>query len=117
MAVFMTCGTALTRVISAEPVHLELVPTLLFIGGLVQPFFSLSMTIRQGLRGVGDTTWVLLITVASTWGIRLPAAWFFGIGLGLGLPGIWIGLCGELVIRGCLYLARFTWGNWTKVEV
>lgn len=115
--VFALFGTELTRIISSQPVHLELVPPCLLICAFAQPFFSLSMTVRQGLRGAGDTAWVFYITLVSTWGIRLPAAWYFGVVLDWGLPGIWIGLCGELVIRGLLFLARFTWGRWTRIEV
>lgn len=115
--VFALFGTELTRVISSEPVHLELVPPCLLICAFAQPFFSLSMTVRQGLRGAGDTGWVFVITFVCTWGIRLPAAWFFGVFMDWGLPGIWIGLCGELVIRGLCFLARFTWGDWTRIQV
>lgn len=115
--IFAFFGTELTRVISEQPVHLDLVPNCLLICAFAQPFFSLSMTIRQGLRGAGDTAWVFYITLVSTWGIRLPAAWFFGVYMDWGLPGIWIGLCGELVIRGLLFLARFTWGTWTRIVI
>lgn len=115
--IFALFGTPLTKIISSAPVHLDLVPKCLLICAFAQPFFSLSMTIRQGLRGAGDTTWVFIITFVSTWGVRLPAAWFFGVFMDWGLPGIWIGLCGELVVRGLLFLARFTWGNWTKLQV
>jgi len=115
--VFALFGTELTSIISTEPVHLELVPQCLFICAFAQPFFSLSMTIRQGLRGAGDTTWVFIITSVSTWGVRLPAAWFFGVYMDWGLPGIWIGLCGELCVRGMLFLARFMFGAWTRIRV
>ncbi len=74
----------------------------------------MSMVVRQALRGTGDTTWVLLITTGSSYLVRLPLAWLFGIYLELGLVGIWIGLCGELVIRAMLFLARFLHGGWAK---
>lgn len=115
--VFMLFGTELTDVISDQPVHLEETPKLLFICGAVQIFFALNMVVRQGLRGVGDTRWTLLITVVSSYGIRLPLAWFLGVHLNLGLAGVWYGLCGEIVIRGCLFAARFLHGGWTRVRV
>lgn len=114
---FALFGTELTRIISSQPVHLDLVPKCLLICAFAQPFFSLSMTVRQGLRGAGDTAWVLYITMFSTWCVRLPAAWFFGVFMDWGLPGIWVGLCGELVVRGLLFLARFIWGDWTRIVV
>ena len=114
---FMTLGKPLTAIISDNPVHLAEVPPLLFICGTVQAFFALSMVIRQGLRGVGDTRWTLFITTASSYGLRLPACWFLGVHLDWGLPGIWIGLMGEVVIRGLFFLARFLHGGWAKVRV
>ena len=89
----------------------------LAICGTVQAFFALSMVIRQGLRGVGDTRWTLFITTASSYGLRLPACWFLGVHLDWGLPGIWIGLMGEVVVRGLFFLARFLHGGWAKVRV
>lgn len=115
--VFMFFGEQLTSVISDQPIHLEETPKLLFICGVVQVFFALNMVVRQGLRGVGDTKWTLLITVVSSYGVRLPLAWLLGVALDGGLVGIWIGLCGEIVVRGCLFAARFLHGGWMRVRV
>ncbi len=114
---FMTLGEQLTALISDQPVHLAEAPRLLFICGTVQAFFALSMVLRQGLRGVGDTRWTLLITSCSSYGIRLPACWLLGIHFDLGLPGIWMALMGEIVIRGGFFLARFLHGGWTRITV
>lgn len=115
--VFMTAGEALTTIVSSEPVHLEIVPRLLFLGGAVQVFFAITMVVRQGLRGVGDVRWTFGITTFSSYAIRLPAAWLLGIHFELGIVGIWYALCGEFVIRCVLFVARFLHGGWTKVEV
>jgi MATE family multidrug resistance protein len=115
--VFMTAGSFLTRLISIEPVHLDVVPQCLFICGVVQVFFALLMVIRNGLRGVGDTRWLLYITMGSCCFIRIPLAYIFGVYLALGLPGIWIGLCTELVTRGLFFLSRFLWGGWDRLRV
>jgi len=114
---FMTSGHLLTSIISVEPVHLETVPRTLFACGSVQVFFALAMVVRNGLRGVGDTTWLLWITVASCYGLRLPLAWFLGVRLELGLVGIWWALSAELVVRGLLFLARFRFGGWDRLKV
>ena len=53
--VFIFGGDILTRIISDQPVHRQETPTLLVICGTVQVFFAITMVLRQGLRGVGDT--------------------------------------------------------------
>ena len=115
--VFIIWGRELTSLISQQDVHLDVVPKLLVICGATQVFFAVSMVVRQALRGTGDTTWVFIITVVSSYGIRLPAAWFLGVYLDWGLPGIWIGLCGELGIRAMFFLARFVNGGWARQQL
>jgi putative MATE family efflux protein len=114
---FVLGADVLTRVISNEPIHRAEAPILLVIGGSVQVFFAISMVIRQGLRGVGDTRWSFIITTGASFGIRLPAAWVLGVWAGLGLTGVWLGLCGEIVLRAGLFAWRFFHGGWTRVRV
>ena len=114
---FIIWGRGLTSIISTEELHLDVVPQLLVICGATQIFFAASMVVRQALRGTGDTTWVFIITVVSSYGIRLPAAWFLGVYLDMGLPGIWYALCGELGIRALLFMARFMNGGWAKKTI
>ncbi|MHC4129196.1 MAG: MATE family efflux transporter [Planctomycetota bacterium] len=115
--VFIFGADLLTRVISGEAVHRAEAPPLLVIGGAVQVFFAVSMVIRQGLRGVGDTRWTFVITTGASFGIRLPAAWVLGVWAGLGLQGVWLGLCGEIVLRAGFFAWRFLHGGWKRIEV
>jgi len=115
--VFVFAGESLTRVISREEIHLHEVPPLLIVCGSIQVFFALSMVIRNGLRGVGDTTACLIITVISCYLIRLPLAWALGLWMGWGLLGIWIALSAELVVRGLLFLWRFRSTGWERLRV
>ena len=115
--VFMVGGDLLTQVISHEPIHRAETPPLLFICGTVQIFFAITMVLRQGLRGVGDTTWSFLITTLASFGLRLPAAWLLGVYMGLGLKGVWLGLSGEIVIRAVLFSARLYHGGWKRIRV
>ena len=115
--IFMLFGHELTAIISMEPIHLTHTPRLLFMCGTVQVFFAIAMVVRQGLRGVGDARWTLLITTVSSYGVRLPASYILGVALGLGIEGIWLGLCGEFVVRAILFSARFLHGGWQRVEV
>jgi putative MATE family efflux protein len=107
-------GQTLTSIISTEPMHLAVVPKLLIIAGIMQVAFAVMMVIRQSLKGVGDTVWTFIITTVSSWGVRLPAAWFFGVYLEMGLVGIWYAICGEMLVRAVLFFLRFRYGNWAK---
>jgi putative MATE family efflux protein len=143
-------GTALalaplpiTRLLTTQPVHLEWVPKLLIICGIVQVPFGISIVLRSAMRGAGDVTWVAYLTWLTTYGFRLPMA-YAGSGVDIPLPewlgggmienpidlsgvtgggwlggltGLWIGLCAELVVRGIVFTARFLQGGWARIRV
>lgn len=115
--VFMLAPGLLVRVVTNEPALLATAPTLLRMAGAVQAFFGSAIVLAQAMRGAGDTRTTMWLTYLSTFLVRLPAVYLLGITAGLGLVGVWIGLCGELVFRGVLFSARFLHGGWTRVRV
>ncbi|MEM1097992.1 MAG: MATE family efflux transporter [Planctomycetota bacterium] len=130
-------------IVSTQPEHFELAPRLIQICGFVQFFFGSSIVLSGAMRGAGDTRRPMLMTVAMTWGVRLPLVlvvtlwlgglpeWLGGVPaeqfdrpepgavawLGSGLAAIWCVLCGELILRGIVFIAVFFRGGWAKVDV
>lgn len=115
--VFFFAGEFLTRQISRDPLHLEIVPQLLRICAVIQVNFGLAMVLREALRGAGDTRWAMWINWFSTFALRVPFVYIVGYEMGKGLVGVWYVLCAEIVARSLLYLARFLHGGWKRVEV
>jgi len=122
----------ITGLMSSQPQHLESVPQLLFICGLVQAPFAVAIVTRGALRGAGDVRRVMMLTWLTTYAIRLPLAYALsGVDIPLGdghsiqnpfreeptLTGLWIALCIELTIRGVIFGSRFAGGKWTKAKV
>ena len=115
--VFMLIPETLARVLTNQAEVYEAAAPLIFICGPAQLFFGTYLVLSQALRGAGDTRTTMILTYASTFLIRLPAAYLLGDVLGYGLVGVWLALCGELVIRGLLYTGRYLHGGWAKIEV
>ena len=92
-------------------------PGLLRTAGCVQVFFATAIVLGQAMHGAGDTATTLWLTMCSTYGVRLPLAYLFGLRFGWGLPGIWCALCTEVAFRGCLFAARFLHGGWVRARV
>ncbi|MEO1237217.1 MAG: MATE family efflux transporter, partial [Planctomycetota bacterium] len=90
---------------------------LLRICGPIQVFFATYLVLSHALRGAGDTRGPMVITYASTFLVRLPAAYVLALPMGFGLTGLWFGLCGELIVRGLLYVRRFRAERWAEIEV
>ncbi|MEX0886045.1 MAG: MATE family efflux transporter [Phycisphaeraceae bacterium] len=116
--VFILFPEALARLLAPdEPTLYEAAAPLLIIAGPVQVFFGTYMVLAHVLRGAGDTTTAMALTYGCTFLLRLPAAWVLAEPMGMGLVGVWLALCGELVIRGLVFAARFMHGGWMRVRV
>jgi MATE family, multidrug efflux pump len=138
---FIAIPSQITALLSDQPIHAEIVPKLLFICGIVQVPFAISIVFRSAMRGAGDVKVVMALTWTATYALRLPIAYtlsgvdipipeLFGggiienpdllksaFGIEPGLTALWIGLCSEMVLRGILFAARFFQGGWLKAKV
>lgn len=129
---FLLAPEVITGWFTPQPEHLALTPQLLAITGWVQVPFAVGIVLRSALRAAGDARVVMWITWVCTWAIRLPLAFIIsGVDLTIwgvtihnpapfgnnGLPGLWIGLCSEIVLRGALFWGRFLQGAWKTKRV
>ncbi|MBL4697295.1 MAG: MATE family efflux transporter [Phycisphaerales bacterium] len=138
---FVLFARQMTAALSGQPAHLEMVPPLLIICGVIQVPFAIGIVFRSAMRGSGDVKVVMGLTWFSTYAIRLPLAYFVSgvdipipdflgggmitnprlieawFGLTPGLTALWLALCSEMVLRGGLFSVRFFQGGWLKAKV
>lgn len=80
------------------------------IEAFAEPLFAASIVAAGALRGAGDTRVPSILNLVSMWGVRITAAAF--LAPRLGLHGVWLAMCGELWVRGILFLIRLKQGRW-----
>ena len=59
------------------------------------------------LRGAGDTRFAFAANVVGHYAIGLPVALLFGLKLGMGVIGLWWGLCAGLIAVALALAVRF----------
>ena len=64
------------------------------------------------LRATGDTVYPFVVGVIFQWSIAVGLSYVFGIPLGYGLVGMWIGFAIDENIRGVILLLRWRSGKW-----
>jgi putative MATE family efflux protein len=106
----------------------EGVPVLRLVA-FAMPALSLIIVFTGALRGAGDTRFPILLTWIGFLVIRIPLAYLLTrdvVDLGhlgqvpgwnWGLLGAWIAMFVDLLVRGLLFLWRFTSGRWQLVKV
>jgi len=132
-AIFLAAG-AIARSFGAGDVALTV--TFIRVFGLGVAGFSVSRTLRGGLRGAGDTRWPFYGGILGTYAVRLPLAFAalpvgyaiaagpFALGplvipalsvapgMGWGLAAIFAAILGDLYARAVVNFVRFRSGAW-----
>ena len=90
-----------------DPLVIRTGAKLLLVAAAFQLFDGVQTVATGALRGTGDTKTPMLANFVAYWLIGLPAGYFLCFKLGWGALGVWIGLCGGLMIIGSALL--FAW--------
>lgn len=77
-----------------------------------EPMFAASIVAYGVFVGVGRTTVPAIMNFGSIWCVRVPLAWFMA--RSMGLKGVWIAMCVELIFRGSIFLIRLFAFKWHK---
>lgn len=88
--------------------------TLLLLCLILEPGRTFNLVVINSLRATGDANISLIMGVISMWGISVPLAYFLGIHLGFGLPGIWIAFIVDEWFRGIAMYFRWRSRVWEK---
>ncbi|MGI6684691.1 MAG: MATE family efflux transporter [Bacillota bacterium] len=112
--VFYIWARPLVQIFVPDPEVVGLAAECLRIVAFAQVPMSIVMVLSGGLRGAGDTRWVMYITMIGQWGIRLGLS-AFAIWYGYGLAGVWMAMMLDMVIRCVLFLFRFRSGQWKTI--
>ena len=70
---------------------------LLTIAAGFQLFDGLQVVTTGALRGTGDTRTAMVTNLVGYWLVGLPLGYALCFGLGLGVAGLWLGLCAGIV--------------------
>lgn len=88
----------------------ELGAEVLRIEAWAEPMFAASIVAYGAFVGVGHTKLPAAMNFGSIWLVRVPLAWW--LAQSMGLKGVWIAMCVELIFRGTIFLLRLFFSHW-----
>jgi MATE family multidrug resistance protein len=106
-SVFVSLPKLIARLFTPNPAVIQVGAQLLLVAAAFQLFDGLQTVATGALRGAGDTRTPMLANFFAYWLAGLPLGYVLCFRLGWGALGIWIGLCGGLIIIGSALL--ITW--------
>lgn len=76
--------------------------------------WPLSFTLSNALRASGDVNFTMAVSILSMWICRVGSSYVFGVMLGYGVLGIWMGMFFDWFVRSACFGYRFLSGKWLE---
>jgi MATE family multidrug resistance protein len=107
----------IARIYTSDPEVQELAARLIRVSAFLQLFDGLYNFYAGGLRGIGDTTFMVKASFLSNWLVFVPLAYVLTFMLDMGSMGTWIALYTFLAVYGLAMLIRFYRTDWLVVQM
>jgi len=107
VALMLGLPHGIAAIYSNNPAVIAMAAQLLLFAGMFQFSDGIQVASNSALRGLKDTRVPMAITLVAYWMIGMPVGWYLGFPLGLGAPGMWIGLIAGLTAAAALLFGRF----------
>lgn len=92
---------------------MEYLPTIIISYLLIAPFFwPASFVLPACLRATGDVVYPMIVSISTMFAVRIALGFVFGILLGMGIAGVWIGMYLDWVARSAFFIPRMLRGKW-----
>ena len=104
-AIMWTCAAAIAGVFTRDAVVIAAAVPLIWVAACFQLFDGLQISATGCLRGAGSTRPSLVSQLLGYWVVGLPVGWWFAFRQNMGAKGMWMGLCGGLVVAAVLLVS------------
>ena len=105
-------GRQVFTIFTDDPDIISLGVVILVIGLILEPGRTSNLVIISALRAAGDARFPVVIGICVMWGVLVPLAYFLGITMNFGLPGIWIAMLVDEWIRAIIMWIRWRSKKW-----
>jgi multidrug resistance protein, MATE family len=90
---------------------------ILRICGCLLPFVLSALVLTQALFGAGNTKYVMFVEFGLHFFCLIPVAYFFGIVMGWGVLGVWMGAFAYILLLCMLMGWKFAQGSWKEIQI
>lgn len=83
----------------------------------VMVVWPMSYCLPATFRAAGDTRFPMKVSVACMIACRVGFSWLLGVWMGMGVVGVWLGMFGDWIVKGAIFILRYRGRRWQSFRV
>lgn len=95
----------------------ELGAQIMFIAIFLELGRTTNLVVIQSMKAAGDVKFPTILAIFSMWGLSVVIAYVFGVVLGMGLIGVFIGMAADEIFRAIVVFIRWNKGTWRNKSI
>jgi len=107
----------IAHIYTSDPEVYKLAAHLISVSAFLQIFDGLLNIYAGCMRGLGETTFLLRISIICSWALFVPLAFLFIFVFDMGSMGAWFALYSYLTVFGLSVMYRFYRTDWSTIRV
>ncbi|MDI9478528.1 MAG: MATE family efflux transporter [Bacillota bacterium] len=104
----------LIRIFTDDPVIIKIAVPVMIVDAFLEAGRAFNVVLINNLRGAGDVIFPVMMAMFSMWLFGVLGGYVFGVTLGYGLIGIWVGNLLDEWLRGISMYFRWKGRKWTE---
>jgi Na+-driven multidrug efflux pump len=108
---------AVLHVFSKDAAVIAVARPILRICGALLPFVLSALVLTQALFGAGNTKFVMFVEFGLHFFCLVPLAYIFGIVIGWGVLGVWMGAFAYILLLCSIMGWKFAEGAWKEIQI
>lgn len=105
-------GKTIMEALTSNPEIISLGVAILWIDVVLEVGRPVNIHFVNALQATGDVNYPFYVGLVVMWSIAVAGAWIFGVGLGMGIIGMWWMFALDENVRGALFIRRWYSGKW-----
>lgn len=104
----------LLALFSADQAVVDLAQKVLLVEVFLSVGRAVNIVMVRSLVSLGSVRAPVVVNVTSSWMMAVCGGYVLGVGLGLGIVGIWLAMCVDEWVRAAVLLGVFASGRWRR---
>lgn len=100
-----------------EPEIIAVCKKVMLVDMFLEQGRAVNLCAVRSLQAAGDTKFPIILGILSAWTVAVGFGYLFGVVMGFGIVGVWVGMAMDEITRAIIFCIRWKGGKWKSMSL